>query len=184
MALVALAFWFSSNPAPTRNGEKLIEPEHKNVHLIRHKGEVDGTLKITHKPSGDQFSTDFYDNNHYELPSQAGSGVWDPQLSRDYYLIDPGLDLGTWAGYTGRHGDSRDDFDVGLRYSPARLLFGTVAPDLLVGTKEAGVGISLYPPKSVFGPGWNHLGVGIGRLFDYHDSGQSTAFYLGFSTRY
>jgi hypothetical protein len=186
MGLIALTFWLASTPPPTINGEVLIPEKHKNVHLIRHKDEVDGTLEVIHKPSGDKFKTDFVDNNHYQQPSQKDSGKWGTSLSRDYYLIDPGLDWGTYAGWASDHkrdhGDS--DFKVGLRFSPARLLFGTVAPDLLIGSDAAGVGVSVYPPKSFFGGGWNHVGIGVGRVYDYDDHDPSTLYYLGFSTRF
>ncbi len=186
MGLVALAFWLSGEAPPTLNGQDLIVPKHKNVHLIRSKGEVDGTLEVTHKPSGDKFKTDFLDNNHYQTPAQEKSGKWDTSISRDFYFIDPGLDWGTYAGWaTGHKKDPGDsDFKVGLRFSPARLMFGTVAPDLLIGSDAAGLGVSVYPPKSFFGGGWNHVGLGIGRIYDYDDHDPSTLLYLGFTTRF
>jgi hypothetical protein len=184
VSVVFATFYFSSHPAPTRNGEKLIKPTKTQVHLIRKQDEVDGSLSITHVPSGDKFETDFYDKNHYEKPEQAGSPLWKRELSRDLYIIDPGIDLGTYGGVvTGGLRDDEDRMHVGLRFSPVRLLFGTTAPDLLVGPTEAGVGLSIYPPKGRFGDFWSHLGVGVGRTWTYDHGDQDNLVYLSFSTR-
>ena len=94
------------------------------------------------------------------------------------------LRTGTSVPGLGSTGDSNDSgrFLVGLRSSPLRLLYGTVAPDLLLAPYDAGVGLSFYAPDL-----WNknlaHWGIGFGRLFSLARGGTSTnVAYLAFST--
>jgi len=85
----------------------------------------------------------------------------------DYYLAERTFDLGCFAAYrpSGRNvdqGRSSEAFEVGLRYSPIRFLYGTVAPDALLTANAAGAGISFYPPERYVGPRWHHLGIEVG----------------------
>ncbi len=102
----------------------------------------------------------------------------------DYYLVDPTLDLGAFAAYrpSGRHTTSgpTEAFETGIRYSPVRLLYGTVAPDALLTRDAAGVGLSFYPPEQYVGPKWHHLGLEVGWVASL--SGRSSDGWLaGFS---
>ncbi len=176
--LIGFTLYMNGNPPETINGKKIIQPTNE-YHWIRKEDEVDGTLTVTHVPSGDEFTADLYSGNFYQLPGQSKDGTWSPRVRRDRYLVDPGLDIGTYASVT-FDGDS----DVGLRVSPARLAFGYLSPDLLISDDFVGVGLSLYPPREHFGNFWSHMGVGIGSLWDHRHSGdRDTALYLSFTTR-
>jgi hypothetical protein len=103
------------------------------------------------------------------------------QYNRTVGLCDPYLfDLGTVAGAAGLSGADR--FQVGLRYSPVRLLYGTVAPDLILTKDAVGVGVSAYLPADEF-PNLSHWGLEVARLIPTH-SGTKPANFVGiaFST--
>ena len=184
LVAVAATLWFNMTPAATLNGKDIIPPK-TQFHMLRTGDQVDGTVKVTHVPSGDSFTTDVSSGQFYQDPEQGESGKWNTKILRDRYMIDPGLDIGTFAGaYMGGSTEGHDAMAVGIRYSPVRLLYGTLAPDLLATSDAAGVGLSLFPPPDYFGHAWNHVGIGFGRLWDY-DGGQSDNIgYLSFSTRF
>ena len=91
------------------------------------------------------------------------------------------LDLGTFAGYRGGSDAAGERFETGLRYSPVRTLWGTLAPDLVVGRYSAGIGASFYPPRQL-GRFWRHWGVGIWETAPYEGTGIGWCAGLTFST--
>lgn len=186
IGVFAMTVWLTSDPVETVRGKEPVATDIK-PHLIRKEQEVDGTLVVTHKPSGDRFVADVLDRQLFQSPEQRDSTVWDAKLDRESYLIDPGIDVGAFIGPSfGSEG--RDDGEVpvemGLRLSPVRLLYGTVSPDLLVTTDGYGAGVTVFPPPDRFGRIWNNLGLGVGRLWDYDGDGDSTVVFLGTSTRF
>lgn len=102
---------------------------------------------------------------HKAHPRTSGQ-FYTVSFTPDYYLFERVFDLGCFAAYkpSGRDSGEYDDesFQAGLRYSPIRLLYGTIAPDALITEDAAGVGISFYPPARYVGPRWHHLGIEIG----------------------
>jgi hypothetical protein len=86
------------------------------------------------------------------------------------------LDIGTVAGFAGLSSLSR--FQVGIRYSPCRLFFGTVAPDALITRDAVGLGVSVYLPPSAY-PELSHFGLEVGRLVPTHASTKPANFIGG-----
>jgi hypothetical protein len=184
LIVVAATMWFNLTPAATLNGKELIDPK-TQFHVVRHGDQVDGTVEVTHVASGDKFTADVSSGQFYQTPDQADSDKWSTRVLRDRYLIDPGFDIGTFAGaYMGGSTENHDGMAVGIRYSPVRLLYGTTAPDLLIGQDGAGVGLSLYPPPDYFGHNWSHFGIGFGRLWDYQGGDSDNILYGSFTTRF
>ncbi len=185
LIVVGMTVWLTSAPTGTLNGKTTVKTVVK-PHLIRHGDESDGTLVVTHKPSGDRFTVDLSDRLLYQDPEQANGDIWGSRLQRDRYLLDPGLDLGCFAGIPISQGrdDAEGSLRVGVRVSPARLLYGTVSPDALITQDAYGLGITAFPPPDRFGSEWNHVGLGVGRLWSMDGGDAETLIYVGFSTRF
>lgn len=174
--VIGATLWLSRTPAVTVDGKVVIKPK-SVAGFVRQDQAIDGTLAVTHILTGDTFVADAFLNNFYWTPKERDSGVWKVKYTRYRYLVDPGFDIGTYAGY-------RDGLDVGIRFSPVRFLYGTVALDALVGEDAAGVGASLYPMPEYFGPLWHHVGIGYGYAVDYKTADAGNLYYLSLSTRF
>lgn len=97
-------------------------------------------------------------------------------VTRQLYATSVGLDLGTFAGYRdAARGSNSDTFSVGLRYSPVRVFYGCLAPDLAVTKDWGGVGLSLYLPDTFKGQAISHFGLGAwyGSPFGGRDAGDA-----------
>lgn len=176
LVVVVGTLWLVRAPHATVDGKVVIRPTNVPA-LIRHDQEVDAALTITHQLTGDTFKADYFLGNLYWTPETRDSGVWKVDYRHYRYLIDPGFDVGSYAGYC-------NGFEVGVRVSPVRFLYGTVALDGLIGANGAGVGVSLFPMPEYFGKIWSHVGLGYGREMAYTDDSSSNAFYLALSTRF
>ena len=167
-----------------------------------HDDKPESTLEII-SPNGDSWGLSLYAGGvPYQERSQAERDDakrteaeggkpeprWSYKWTRHRYPIDFDTDLGGWSGFRVATADAeRPDgevgFDMGLRYSPVRLAYGVISPDILVSPRQAGIGCSFYaPPQSVRYP-FPHLGVGLGYLADYR-GGNGWTPYLAISTRF
>ena len=197
--LLGFALWYNAFDPPATYNNQVLVPTETTPHLIRDVGEVDGNVKITHKPSGDELDLDVFDNYIMFPPGIKGSerklnpdtgkedDLWKISYERKRYFLDPGFDIGTYAGYLSgdKEGTEISSFDVGLRISPARWAFGAVSfPDALVSNQGLGLGISAYPEPIHFGNFIDHIGIGYGRFYTFEDDVQRNLFYLSFSTRF
>jgi len=190
VAVIGVTFFFAAAPARTIAGNIAIPTTTKFV-AIKHAGAADGTvqLKATKDiPAGTVFDIDILDNQLSEKPEgraardALGFSIKERRIRavvETYHF--PG-DIGTWAGYAGDAGKG-DTFQVGFRFSPVRLLWGTTAPDALVSKDHVGVGLSFYPPPDLVGNMWSHWGIGYGHLWPTHSDNSSNVLYLSFSTQ-
>lgn len=102
------------------------------------------------------------------------------RITRPRYAIDHYLDLGAWAAFqpTMSH-----HVDLGIRLSPGRYMFGYVSPDVLIGARSAGVGISGYVPMVHVGASWGRFGLGAGYFMPYDTDAQpGLGWYIAIST--
>jgi hypothetical protein len=146
-------------------------------------------------PDGDHFGLSIYAGGvPYQERVQAESGKsgdkpgWSYKWTVHRYPIDYDTDLGAWAGFRvastdGNKPEGETGLDIGLRYSPIRLGYGVVSPDILISPRQAGLGISVYPPAQTVRYPFNKLGLGLGYLADY-DGGTGWSPYLSLSTRF
>jgi hypothetical protein len=185
VVFVGVTFWFN-HPAPSTNGLQPVTEESAHFHLLRHQGDGDGLVTVT-APTSDIGRTARYvldDGRLYQADDEpdGGKDAITASVRPDYYLIDSTkLDLGAWSAYrTGSHTDGR--FQVGVRYSPVRLFYGTIAPDLVASEDVIGAGLSVYPPERLVGRYFDHIGLGgwYGAPFD--GGNPSWMFGLTFST--
>jgi hypothetical protein len=171
-------------PPPDKGTQKALEPTKTTHNGIRHhdnKPEAD--IVVTHKPSGDKWGLSLYaDGVPYQEREQIADDKFQYEYTRHRYGIDIDLDLGVWTGFRSS-GDSKDSaIDIGLRYSPVRLAWGYIAPDLLLSPNAGGIGVSFYIPDA---PGfWKHVGVGIAWMDDFHSHTTSFMPYAALSIRF
>jgi hypothetical protein len=181
----ALVYTGSKGRAPDKGSQTALKPTDETYLGVRsHDDRPEGTIEIT-GPSGDPWSMSLYAGGvpYQERGQISGKPGWTYKYTIHRYPIDYDADLGAWAGARVGGTDGESGLDIGLRFSPVRFLYGSLAPDLLVSPKQAGLGVSLYPPAQTVGYKWQHFGLGLGYVADY-DGGHGWIPYLALSTRF
>lgn len=180
LGLLALTVWFHS-PAPSLpDGSKPV-PTTAEFHWKADDNDIDGTFVVKDTVGAELGRWYLYDDQLYVAPGANPRAT--ATLVRDYALIKPVFDLGTWAGYFNRSGEEGPNrFQIGLRFSPMRIAFGTLALDTVVSRDVAGAGVSLYPPTRL-GRWWRHWGLGAWYTAPFNGTAPGFAAGLSFSTR-
>lgn len=167
LILVAL----HSRAAPKIDNAEPAKAGFPRLHLLRGASDADRSLDIKDAkggPLGRVLERDgvFYDPHGTPLETTVTS---------DLYLLKTQYDFGTFAGYRGasRGQEGLEPFSVGVRFSPIRIGYDVIAPDLVVSNQWAGAGASFYLPEHIVGPDWHHLGAGL--WYGYPFAGGSNA---------
>jgi hypothetical protein len=193
VALVAVGvfFWVVVKNPPTVNGPAGTTeiPTETTLSGIRGANDADSVITLT---SRDEKRTSLgrlfvRDDRVFEPDgSLEPRNLVDAKRERYAYLLQFGIDAGGWgAGYLGSLSDDGDTRRVqyGVRFSPARIFYGAVAPDIVAGEESAGIGISVYPITDRCGRFWKHAGLGAWYLFPYdRRDNPAWSFGLSFST--
>ena len=175
--VVAFVLWtlFSSSVKPPSSiaGKQPIDYATTDFGGWKAATDGDGTLTIRNR-TGDVLGEYVLGSSGvlHESPEQAKSGLIVASYKPDLYLGRWWLDAGAFASVD-------DHLRLGIRVSPARLLWGVVAPDVVASESALGVGISLYTPSRSVGT-WSHLGVGVWYLHDLDRDSNNLS--LGLST--
>jgi hypothetical protein len=203
VGILLIAGWiiYSNSPLdpPKEIGEQTIITPNVPVELIEKpsvKGEK-GNVKIKHIASGDTLEFDVFDSylllptGTKSLPTKLDPNtgksepIWEVVPSRPVSFVSLGNDFGMYAGFlTSKSGNQTRTWDVGIKYSPVRFLFNSVALDMLASDQSLGIGLSFYPAPERYGYFWKHVGVGLGRVYNYSDDGFSNIIYTTISTRF
>lgn len=178
--LVGATYYFGAAPGSIA-GQNAIGTE-SAFHVVRREHQTDGVLVVRGRDGALLGEFGIVDNQLYQTPQQERDGTLVASLRRDYFLLDSGFDFGAWAGYSSNKFDD-ERIDVGLRISPVRLLYGTIAPDLVAGTECVGLGVSLFPPPRLVGQHWRHLGIGAWYCAPYDGGDPGAVYGLSFSIR-
>lgn len=196
--IVGVAFLLytgASGRASERGKYVPLKPTDNPLQGVRSNGDrPDATLTVNPPGSPDSWTLALFDGNLlYEPREQAerpAAEKWNYTYRLNRYTIDYTDDVGAWVGFRVAKSDGSEPdrsrevgLDVGLRYSPVRLAYGVVSPDILASPRQAGIGISIYPPTSTVHPALQHFGVGVAYLADYH-GGAGWSPYLSLSTRF
>lgn len=192
-AFVGVLFWVGGSRAPDKGTQTALKPTDNTYLGIRnHDDKPESTLELT-SPAGEHWGLSLYaggvpyqEREQAEANGKSDKPGWSYKWTVHRYPIDYDTDLGAWAGFrvsdSGK-GDHNGVFDVGLRYSPVRFAYGVIAPDLLLSPRQAGVGVSFYPPAQSVSYNLQHLGVGVAYMADF-DGGTGWCPYLSLSTRF
>jgi len=160
-----------SRPAPKIDKADAAEDAFPRLHFWRGKSDADRTL-------------DFKDDHGRTVGRvlERDGVFYDPEGSRlntistdDLYFAKPQYDIGAFAGFrpASRGYERLDPFTAGLRFSPIRLGYDVVAPDLVITNEWAGAGASFFLPERLVGADWKHLGLGA--WYGYPFRGQASA---------
>lgn len=165
-AVIGFVIWTvfsaSTQPAPTVKDKVPVKYDTTRLHW-NWKDDTDGMASL--------------DLDNRSTRERLGSyvagdgGVWhqSPEQERDGVLaatVTPDLYLGKWefdygAILAGSGVDDTSAIQAGIRYSPCRLGFGVIAPDIIATNDLVGAGISLFPPERSVGAKWSHFGLGL-----------------------
>lgn len=201
IVVIGSTLFFAVHAPPSQVHGDVALPTKTNFGLVATKDQAHGTLHlkaVRAVPAGAELDIDVLDDRLSEKPEQKrareAAGI-DADYSINRALVEPSYhfpfdDLGTFAAYNpgGRSDPSSqgrtydDSLVVGLRASPCRILYGTIAPDFLIGAHEVGLGASFYAPVDYFGHQFVHWGLGVGRLWSLDQGRPGNVIYLSFST--
>lgn len=179
LAFLGLTFWFARAPAPTTLGDLPVDTS-THFHLWRSSTDADGTYQVR-DPDGHVVAAAHVRYNRVSQVPLGGDKPFSIHYDRDYYLIEPVFDLGAWTGYA-RFGGDNHHWQTGVRYSPLRVLWGTVGADLALSQDAAGAGISLFPPADYLGGSWHHAGLGAWYMAPFDGGSPSWVYGVSFST--
>lgn len=170
--------------APDKKNQTALKPtDNTYIGIRNYDDHPEGTVEIT-APSGDSWGLSLYAGGlPYQAKGQDGTSKWTYKYTVHRYPVDYDTDLGAWAGARLQPKEHESGFDIGLRYSPVRLCYGILAPDVLASPRQAGLGVSAYPPAQSVGHNWQHVGVGLGYVVDY-SGGHGWIPYFSLSTRF
>lgn len=194
IAVIAFLVYTGAGPRaqPRSNYVPLKVTDNKTEGARSNGNAPDATLKITTPDGKDSWRLAVFDGSLlYEPKEQAdrpASEQWTYEYRINRYGLDYTRDIGAWAGFrvseTTTDNDKGDvGLDVGIRYSPVRLGYGVISPDILVSPRQAGVGVSFYPPAQSVSPLLQHFGLGVAYMADYR-GGSGLVPYLSLSTRF
>lgn len=181
---------------PHKEDETALEPTSSTYLGSRYYDNRPEASLSVWSPSGDRWDCTIYpDGLLYEPKDQGtatgepsgeaeGSKPWRYELKVHRYPFDWSTDLGAWGGFYTDPDEKSGKLDIGLRYSPVRLAYGVVAPDILVSPNQAGFGGSLYLPAQTGHGVWKHLGVGLGYTVEFDSGGGGWLPYVSLSTRF
>ena len=185
IAVVAFLLYaiVSSGSPSAKNNHTPIEPTRSTYDQINtYDSKPYGSVTYTY-PDGDPWAIHFYRDRvpRYEAGS-ATAAAGRIEYVRNYAVLDIDHDFGAWINVY-RANDRSAPFDIGLRYSPARLAWGVVAPDFLLSDEQAGIGLSFYLPDQAVNSIWNRFGVGCGWLTDFNTGDRGYSLYFSLTSR-
>lgn len=175
IAIVIAIVVTHNRPAPKIDGASPATTTFPRLHLFRGDSDADKSLDL-------KIDTERLPASGTVRLLERDGLFYDPDgspihttVTNDIYFLKTHYDFGTFAGYrpASRGQEGLDPFTAGVRFSPLRLCYDTIAPDLAITNQWAGAGASFYLPENFVGPTWKHLGLGV--WYGYPYRGRSDA---------
>lgn len=182
LSLLGLTLWGNSQPAPVESDMMVVKQSSRlqwDSQNSDGKDRADVYTEFTSNKSGERLGIALFDGGRELRIRNQDAQLWRYESTRYTYLWDRRWDLGAWAA--ARPG-ANPGFDLGIRVSPVRTLYGGLSPDLLIGSRSVGVGASVYVPPGYIPRSWDRLGLGVGYVFDYSGTHDGWAPYISLST--
>lgn len=183
LALLGFTLWGNTQQPPRQADMELVETKATLQWQGRDddgKAKPDAFYTFTSRKSGERLGLGLYDGRELWIRNEDAE-LWEYEARRYTFLWDQTWDFGAWVG--ARPGFD-PGYDLGVRISPVRTLYGVLSPDLLIGSRSAGLGASVYVPPGWIPRSWDRFGLGIGYLFDYSGDYDGWSPYLSLSTRF
>jgi hypothetical protein len=172
VVILALAVSRVGKPLPEKKDQVPLPVNHRTFTGMEVNDDTSSAdIQITDLSNGNTASLSLYEDGVYEPKKQSAGSPFKFEYTVHLKPIKIGLDPGWWGGFQSFQGEDRNSFDMGFRLSPARLLYGVVAPDLLLGTQSAGIGASFYLPTTIGTGIWKKIGIGGAWMAGYHGGG-------------
>jgi hypothetical protein len=188
LAAVVISTVFFNNlgqPAGTIEGKDPIKEDPPSLHFYKTSKDAVGTLTIKDKNTNNVLGKYVMDGRSVLYDSDLNQDVI-ASFKSDYYMVDwTELDYGAIAAVA--YGANTHTIQPGLRVSPVRLLYGTMAADAVLTQDFLGIGASFYmPAKYAPTPALRHLGVGAWYCTTLNSDNDNPALLLGltFSTKF
>lgn len=177
IAAVVFVAWtvYDANAAPVSTVAGKTPIDYKPDRLAGWKGPTDGLGTLTISDStGPRVRYVVGDNGVLvEDPSQTADSGLTASFQSDRYV-------GQWSTDVGGFASVDDRLRLGIRYSPTRLAWGYVAPDIVASESAVGLGISIFPwTKST----WHGIGAGCWYVYDLDSHDTRFSFGLSSSIR-
>lgn len=118
----------------------------------------------------------------YENPDKPNTRIF-AEYRPSSYLVSSHFDAGGFAGIGDFAGEDVRATQLGVRYSPGRLGFQWLAPDLVASTEAYGAGVSIFPSSRAVGYPWFRLGVGAWYMAPWDGGRPGLVFGISTSTR-
>lgn len=172
IAIGAAVLWVivagHKQPTPTITGKQPIPYGSTDYALWKKDSDGAGTLVISDKSTNTVIATYVVDDDGvlHQSAEQGQSGKLEAEFTPTLYIGRWWLDAGPVAGLSSNGGPT-----VGVRVSPARLLYGSISPDGLVTDRAIGIGGSVYAPSRWVGTFWSRVGVGAWYCTPVRDGG-------------
>jgi len=184
LGLLGFTLWGTMQPAPVESDMTVVKQTSRlqwDSQNSDGKDRADVYTEFTSKVSGERLGIALFDGGRELRIRNQDTELWSYESARYTYLWDPSWDVGAWVA--ARPG-ADPAADIGIRVSPVRTLYGFLSPDVLVGSRSAGVGASVYVPPGWIPRSWDRFGLGVGYLVDYGGDHAGWAPYLSLSTRF
>jgi hypothetical protein len=171
LAGVVLLLVTHGRPAPKIDKAAPAELGIPRFHVWRGESDADRSLDIKDAKGGPRARILERDGMFYDPDGSPIRTIVTPDL----YFGKFHYDLGAFAGFrpASRGYPDLNPLTAGLRFSPCRLGYDTIAPDLVITNDWAGAGASFYLPEHLAGPDWKHFGLGA--WYGYPFRGRSDA---------
>ena len=164
--LVVCAAWSAQRAPPMLADGATPVPTETKYYAFRGSSEpaVDADYRVLDGTGRLLVGLRVLDGEVYVAPGSLSTGVTVTGHKSAFFVDQGGAgslpDLGTLVG-AGSSDFGDGHLHVGIRYSPIRLVYGLIAPDVTLTTDAVGAGVSVYPPVSAVGPEWHKLGIGV-----------------------
>lgn len=174
LGIFVMAVYHGKKPLPNKGDQVALPVTERTFYGMEVNDDTSkADIKVTHLPSGNTWGISLYDDGVFQDPKQSTNSSFKYEYTVHYKPLEIGVDLGWWGGIQASSGEeeSKRAVDMGIRFSPARLIYGVLAPDLLIGTQNAGIGCSAYLPTGVGKGIWKKIGIGGAWMGGYHGGG-------------
>lgn len=170
--LLFMAVYQGKKPLPNKGDQVPLPVTNRTYYGIEVRDDTPkADIEVTHLVSGDKWGISLYDDGVFQPPKQATNSAFSYTYEKHFKPLAIGLDLGWWGGIRQDRREEDNALDMGIRIAPAKIAYGVLSPDLLIGTESLGIGCSAYLPKDIGRGVWKKIGIGGAWMAGYHGGG-------------
>lgn len=152
----------SCAPVPTLAGKEPVKTKASQLNWTwKGPADANGTMVTRNRSTGEPLGEYAVgaDGVWHQTDEQRDHGPEEAEFTPSLYLGEWTFDVGPFLGVPFNATLDRD-VQLGVRVSPARVAFGTIAPDFVASEEAFGLGISAFPPERAVGRSLSRFGAG------------------------